>query len=169
MILHLSCSVDRSACNFVLLDTAPTPPKYSPISKRMHAQHSTVCYRTNYRMSTTNIDKERREATDASCRDLYSGFIRLHVLHHACKEAVFGLGLIEELRRHDYIISPGSLYPMLHGMEERGYLRSKTVHEGKSLRIEYQATPEGKKALRIAKKKIRELFREIVEEDKLQQ
>ena len=114
-------------------------------------------------MSKTIID---RGASDgAAYRDLYSGFIRLHVLHHACKETVFGLGMIEELQRHGYHISPGSLYPMLHAMEERGYLRSKSVREGKSWRKEYQATPEGKKALRTAKQKIRELFREVVVED----
>jgi len=33
-------------------------------------------------------------------RDFYSGLIRLHVLHHAAKGAIFGLGMIDELRRH---------------------------------------------------------------------
>jgi hypothetical protein len=32
--------------------------------------------------------------------------------------------MIEELARHGYRISPGSLYPVLHGLEEKGYLRS---------------------------------------------
>jgi PadR family transcriptional regulator, regulatory protein PadR len=111
-------------------------------------------------MSKTNPDN-----SDSTHRDLYSGFIRLHVLHHACKEAIFGLGMIEELGRHGYRISPGSLYPMLHVMEQRGYLRSKAVRDGKSLRKEYRATPAGKKALDAAKRKIRELFREVVEEE----
>ncbi|WP_445920593.1 PadR family transcriptional regulator, partial [Klebsiella oxytoca] len=48
--------------------------------------------------------------------------IRLHILHHAAKEPVFGLGIIEELRHHGYQLSPGTLYPMLHGMEKKGYL-----------------------------------------------
>jgi hypothetical protein len=30
-------------------------------------------------------------------RDLYSGLIRLHIQHHAAKEPIFGLGMIEEL------------------------------------------------------------------------
>jgi DNA-binding PadR family transcriptional regulator len=114
-------------------------------------------------MSKTISDNKL--ATSDAHRDLYSGFIRLHVLHHACKDAVFGLGMIEELGRHGYHISPGSLYPMLHAMEERGYLRAKTVRDGKSFRKEYRATPKGKKALKAAKQKIRELFREVVEED----
>jgi len=98
-----------------------------------------------------------------SGRDLYSGLIRLHVLHHACEEPIFGLGMIEELARHGYRISPGSLYPLLHGMETKGYLRSKEVRNGKSLRKVYRATPLGRKALTAAKEKVRELFRELVE------
>ncbi|WP_458410635.1 PadR family transcriptional regulator [Klebsiella quasipneumoniae] len=53
-------------------------------------------------------------------KDLYGGMIRLHILHHAAKEPVFGLGIIEELRHHGYQLSPGTLYPMLHGMEKKG-------------------------------------------------
>jgi PadR family transcriptional regulator PadR len=96
-------------------------------------------------------------------RDLYSGLIRLHVLHHACEEPIFGLGMIEELARHGYRISPGSLYPLLQGLEKKGYLRSTEVRNGKSLRRVYRATPLGHKALARAKQKIRELFREVVE------
>ena len=33
-------------------------------------------------------------------RDLFLGFVKLHILHHAGREAVYGLGLIEELGRH---------------------------------------------------------------------
>jgi PadR family transcriptional regulator, regulatory protein PadR len=96
-------------------------------------------------------------------RDLYSGLIRLHVLHHACEEPIFGLGMIEELGRHGYKISAGALYPMLHGLESKGYLRSKEVRNGKSLRKVYSATPVGRRALNAAKDKIRELFVEVVQ------
>jgi PadR family transcriptional regulator PadR len=96
-------------------------------------------------------------------RDLYSGLIRLHVLHHAAEEPVFGLGMIEELNRHGYRISPGSLYPILHGLEKKGYLRAAVKRDGKSLRKEYRATPLGRKALAAAKSKVRELFHELIE------
>ena len=96
-------------------------------------------------------------------RDLYSGLIRLHVLHHAVKEAVFGLGMIEELGRHGYRISPGSLYPILHGLEKKGYLQAKEIRNGRSLRKVYRATPAGRKALAAAKQKVSELFRELME------
>jgi DNA-binding PadR family transcriptional regulator len=102
--------------------------------------------------------------TDIDDRNLYSGMIRLHVLHHALKEPIFGLGMLEELARHGYKISPGTLYPLLHGLERKGYLRSSQVRDGKSLRTVYRATPKGRAALSAAKGKIRELFAEIVEE-----
>ena len=57
-------------------------------------------------------------------RDLYSGLIRLHILHHAAKQPIFGLGMADELARHGYLISPGTLYPLLHGLAKKGYLRS---------------------------------------------
>ena len=105
-------------------------------------------------MSKTNHDEDR---------GLYSGLIRLHILHHAAEEPVFGLGMAEELSRHGYRISPGTLYPLLHGLEGKGYLRSSETRNGKSLRRVYQATPRGRQALRAAKRKIRELFQEVIE------
>ncbi len=96
-------------------------------------------------------------------RDLYSGLIRLHVLHHAAEEPIWGLGMIEELSRHGYRISPGSLYPLLHGLEKKGYLKATEIRNGRSLRKVYRATPMGKKALAAAKEKVRELFRELIE------
>ena len=100
----------------------------------------------------------------AADRDFYSGLIRLHVLHHAVEGPVFGLGLIEELGRHGYRISAGSLYPLLQGLEKKRYLRSTAKRDGKSLRRMYRATPLGKKALAASKSKVRELFHELIEE-----
>jgi PadR family transcriptional regulator, regulatory protein PadR len=110
-------------------------------------------------MSNTKSEQERLAAD----RDLYSGLIRLHVLHHATEEPIFGLGMIEELARHGYRISPGSLYPVLHGLEKKGYLRASQQRNGKSLRKVYRATPLGRRALAAAKGKVRELFRELIE------
>jgi PadR family transcriptional regulator PadR len=110
-------------------------------------------------MSKTKSD----DPVYAADRDLYSGLIRLHVLHHATEEPIFGLGMIEELARHGYRISPGSLYPLLHSLEQKGYLRSKEQRNGKSLRKVYRATPRGRRALSAAKGKVRELFQELIE------
>src|SRR5271155_2984590 len=110
------------------------------------------------------MSKTKSEHTDyAADRDLYSGLIRLHVLHHAAKEPIFGLGMIEELARHGYRISPGSLYPLLHGLEKKGYLRSIEKRKGQAIRKIYRATPLGRKALKAVKAKVAELFGELNE------
>ncbi|HZS57315.1 MAG TPA: PadR family transcriptional regulator [Bryobacteraceae bacterium] len=96
-------------------------------------------------------------------RELYSGLIGLHVLHHAVEGPIFGLGMIEELARHGYRISPGSLYPLLQRLEKKGYLRSTEQRNGKSLRRIYRATALGRKALMASKSKVRELFHELIE------
>jgi PadR family transcriptional regulator PadR len=98
-------------------------------------------------------------------QDLYPGFIRLHILHHAVKEPIFGLGIIEELGRHGYKLSPGTIYPILHGLESKGYLRSTEERLGKTVRRVYRATPSGRRALAAAKHKVRELFGELFEDD----
>ena len=96
--------------------------------------------------------------------DLYSGLIRLHILHHACEEPIFGAGISQELARHGYRLSPGTLYPMLHGLEQKGYLRSSVQRKGREARRTYRATPRGRKALEAAKLKVQELFGELFED-----
>ncbi|HYI93169.1 MAG TPA: PadR family transcriptional regulator [Bryobacteraceae bacterium] len=103
-----------------------------------------------------------QEATDDKI--LYSGLIRLHILHHAAKEPIYGLWMVEELQRHGYKLSTGTLYPILHGMETKGYLQSHIERDGKTSRRIYQSTTLGKRALKSALGKVRELFRELVEE-----
>ncbi len=97
-------------------------------------------------------------------KDLYAGLIRLHILHHACEEPIFGAAIMEELARHGYRLSPGTLYPLMHGLEEKNYLRSsERVVEGRKRRV-YRATATGKRAMAAAKEKVRELFGELFEE-----
>ena len=97
-------------------------------------------------------------------KDLYSGLIRLHILHHASEEPIFGLGIIEELERHGYKLSAGTLYPMLHGMERKGYLVSRQKQVDGRIRRVYRITREGAAALKDAKQKVSELFGELFEE-----
>jgi PadR family transcriptional regulator PadR len=99
-------------------------------------------------------------------KDLYSGLIRLHVLSHACQELIFGAGIIEELARHGYRLSPGTLYPLLHGLEEKGYLSSSEESGLRQSRRVYRATPKGHKAMAAAKLKVRELFSELFEDER---
>src|SRR6204780_1686296 len=94
-------------------------------------------------------------------RDLYSGLVRLHILHHAVEGPIFGMEMAEELARHGYRISLGTLYPLLHGLEKKGYLRSAEKRNGQSNRKIYRATPRGRKALQAMKIKVSELFGEL--------
>jgi len=96
-------------------------------------------------------------------QDLYSGLVRLHVLYHAAAGPIFGLGMMQELRHHGYRVGPGTLYPMLHRMEKKGYLRSKQkVVQGKMRRV-YAITPRGRVELPEVKEKVRELYEEMVQ------
>jgi PadR family transcriptional regulator PadR len=98
-------------------------------------------------------------------RDFFLGFIKIHILHHAAQEPIYGLAMIEELRSHGYEFGPGTVYPILHGLEKAGYLaREDRVVNGK-VRKYYTATPAGVQALAEARRKIAELVHEVVLEE----
>jgi DNA-binding PadR family transcriptional regulator len=96
-------------------------------------------------------------------QELFIGLVRLHVLHHAAAEPIFGMGIMQELGRHGYRLGPGMIYPLLHSMERRGWLRSYPKLVEKRRRRTYRATPAGRKALRFARKQVRELYEELCE------
>jgi PadR family transcriptional regulator, regulatory protein PadR len=96
-------------------------------------------------------------------RDIFLGFIKIHILHHAAKEPVYGLWLIEELSDHGYKVSPGTLYPTLHKLEQGQLLKSHTENHGGKLRKYYKTTLKGNRMLAEAKEKIDILVREINE------
>lgn len=96
-------------------------------------------------------------------KDLYGGLIRLHILHHAAEKPVFGLGIIEELQRHGYELSAGTVYPMLHGLEKKGYLTSRHERTARRERRVYEITEQGQVALVEARAKVKELFGELIE------
>ena len=96
-------------------------------------------------------------------QELYIGLVRLHVLHHASEEPIFGLGMIQELGRHGYRLGAGTMYPLLHAMERRGWLRAeRQIVAGRPRKV-YVATTAGRKALAQARNYVRELFEEMCE------
>jgi PadR family transcriptional regulator, regulatory protein PadR len=96
-------------------------------------------------------------------QELLSGLIRIHVLHHASKKPIFGFAIIETLRDHGYRLSPGTLYPLLHKLEKRGYLRSEGERSGNVARRIYRATPAGRQALSKARGMVKELLGDLLE------
>ncbi len=95
-------------------------------------------------------------------KEFFLGFIKLHVLHHSTKGPVYGLWFIEELSHHGYKMSPGTLYPILHQLEKNGYLESFREKVAGRLRVYYEATENGKKALEEARSKIKHLIKEVL-------
>lgn len=94
-------------------------------------------------------------------QDLLTGFIRMHILHHAAEGDIYGQWMIDELAHHGYKMSAGTLYPMLHGMEQKGYLKSYKKRSGKTYRRFYRATAKGRKALAVVRTRLDELFSEV--------
>ena len=95
----------------------------------------------------------------------FGGFVRMHVLYHAVKEPVFGVEMMEELKCHGYAyFGAGTLYPMLHQLEEAGYLSVHTEVVAGKRRKYYRATPDGEAALEEAKAKLRELVSEVLDD-----
>jgi PadR family transcriptional regulator PadR len=91
---------------------------------------------------------------------ILSGFIRLHILHHAAEQPVYGHWMMEELRDHGYSISPGTMYPMLRNLERTGLLRS--VADSSLPRKQlYSITPSGLEVLQEARGRLQELFNEV--------
>src|SRR5262245_52490354 len=101
---------------------------------------------------------------DAITRHFFNGFIRLHVLYHAANEPIYGAEIAEELVRHGYRLSQGTLYPTLHLLERLGYLRSHTEWVSGRRRRYYRASAAGRKALAEARQKLQELVAEVLED-----
>lgn len=98
-------------------------------------------------------------------RKFFLGFIRIHILYHASKEKIYGAEMMEELKRHGYTISPGTLYPILHNLEKENLLKSEEENVEGKIRKYYKTTKLGKKTLDELKKKTQELIKEILEEN----
>ena len=95
-------------------------------------------------------------------RDFFLGFIRIHVLHHAAQAPVYGLWLIEELGRHGYGLSPGTLYPILRDLADGGYLRLERRLVDGRVRKYYRITASGRRALASARTQVVELMGEVL-------
>ena len=104
--------------------------------------------------------------TDKLFRDFYLGFIRIHILYHARQTPVYGVELMQELGRHGYKVSPGTLYPILHELEEKGYLSSEKHVIKSKVRRYYSITSMGEQAQEETARRAAELIHEIHEAEK---
>jgi DNA-binding PadR family transcriptional regulator len=100
--------------------------------------------------------------TTGAVKDFVRGAVRLHVLHHAAQTEVHGAWMSKELAEHGYAISPGTLYPTLHRMEEEGLLTSREVVVDGRRRRAYVATTAGEAALAEMRVALSELADEVL-------
>jgi PadR family transcriptional regulator PadR len=113
----------------------------------------------------TSADHKSVEEHTKIFRDLLLGFVRIHVLYHASREPIFGVGITAELERHGYKLSPGTLYPLLHNLEAAEFLIREDQIVGGKIRKYYRITPLGKRALEEARTKIVDLVNEVTEDE----
>jgi PadR family transcriptional regulator PadR len=100
-------------------------------------------------------------------REILLSFWKVHILHHASEGPVYGQWMLNELRRHGYDISPGTLYPLLQRMEKHGWLRCEyNPEEGPRARRNYYLTKEGRKVLKTVRGQVEEMYREVVQESR---
>ena len=96
-------------------------------------------------------------------REILLSFWKVHILHHASEGPVHGQWVLNELRRHGYDISPGTLYPLLHRMRRHGWLKCQPARRrGPRARMDYRLTAEGQKVLAMVREQLKELHGEVV-------
>jgi PadR family transcriptional regulator PadR len=91
----------------------------------------------------------------APARDLRKGSVEILLLTLLEGEPMYGYELAKELRRRSrgyFEFKEGTLYPALHRMEERGWLRAQwqVVEEGPSRKY-YHLTASGREELKRAR------------------
>jgi DNA-binding PadR family transcriptional regulator len=102
--------------------------------------------------------------SNETAREILLSFWKVHILHHAKDGPVHGQWMIEELREHGYEISPGTLYPLLHRMERRGWLSCQSdAAGGARARRDYRLTAKGEAVLAEVQAKLKELYEEVEE------
>lgn len=97
-----------------------------------------------------NDQRQRAMTAHMEHQDLLSRLMR-HVLHHAAQQPAYGKWMNDELARHGYRLSPGTLYPLLARLERESYRTSATAREGRTSRSFSTVTRNGRKGLDVAR------------------
>jgi PadR family transcriptional regulator, regulatory protein PadR len=107
--------------------------------------------------------------SDQISREIHLAFWKVHILHHAGERPIYGQWLLEELRRHGFQVSPGTLYPLLARMEHQGWIRAARrvpASASPKARRECVLTSKGARALAGLRRQVDELHREVVRDAK---
>jgi PadR family transcriptional regulator, regulatory protein PadR len=100
---------------------------------------------------------------DPVVREFLLAFWKIHILHHASEQGIYGQWMLEELHHHGYRLSPGTLYPMLARMATRGWLRATEPKHSNAARV-YRLTRRGHEVLERILDSLSELYREVGEQ-----
>ena len=88
-------------------------------------------------------------------KSLLAGSTAMLLLKLLESRDLYGYEMIEELERrsdHTFSLKAGTLYPLLHGLEDKDQLLSYEKEAGGKTRRYYRITGAGKKALKRKKK-----------------
>jgi transcriptional regulator len=89
----------------------------------------------------------------AARSDLLQGTLDLLILKAVSLGPLHGLGVsrrIAQLTRNEFLVKPGSLFPALHRLEQKGWLRSEWgLSETNRKARYYDLTPSGKRQLKV--------------------
>jgi PadR family transcriptional regulator, regulatory protein PadR len=97
---------------------------------------------------------------DPVVREFLLAFWKVHILHHAKEQGVYGQWMLEELQHHGYHLSPGTLYPILARMARRGWLRAAEPKRLRGARV-YRLTSRGSDVLNQVRHSLDELYGEV--------
>jgi PadR family transcriptional regulator, regulatory protein PadR len=100
-------------------------------------------------------------------RDMVQGLVRVRILHAAVAGPVSGVDLSQQFAAAGHPLGPGTLYPLLHGMEKAGWLKSKNrTVKGKHRRV-YRLTNKGRAALEEARTVLRPFIASVLASDEV--
>ncbi len=71
--------------------------------------------------------------------------------------------MMDELRNHGYEVGPGTIYPILHSLEEDGFLTIREENVNGKIRKYYSITSKGIEILNKARLRIKELIDELMD------
>ena len=97
-------------------------------------------------------------------RSLVSGSMGMLILRLLSEKDMYGYEMIDTLKKRSenvFELRAGTLYPLLHGLEEKRFLNSYEQEVLGKVRKYYQITPEGRKHLEQKKEEWKEYSKAV--------
>ena len=97
-------------------------------------------------------------------RSLVSGSMGMLILRLLSEKDMYGYEMIDTLKKRSenvFELKAGTLYPLLHGLEEKHFLNSYEQEVLGKVRKYYQITPEGRKHLEQKKEEWKEYSKAV--------